>query len=160
MYYNSNREREQVEPICYEMEHINKVLEEIKKNIPTYFQRYIDTDGGTVVAEDDISKLAKTFGSTTIPKAKPKNYKNTLTDLVKEVIKNFETDRRIYLNIFNEDALNEYASDVNAFKNTVLRNEVPIIRKTLQNRLAKELDKYRIAFNDAQPGKLFNVSKK
>ncbi|HWV73458.1 MAG TPA: hypothetical protein VN040_17175 [Pseudosphingobacterium sp.] len=160
MHYNSNRERETVEPICYEMSHISKVFEKVKSNILDYFQRYIDTDGGWAVTDDDISKLAKAFGSTAVPKAKPKNYKGTLTDLIKKAIKDFESDRQIYLEIFNEEALDEYSSDVGAFKNTVLRNEVPIIRKTLQNKLAKELDKYRIAFKDAQPGKLFNVSKK
>lgn len=160
MHYNPNREREAVEPVCYEMSHINKVLEKIKSTIPDYFQRYIDTDGGLAIAEDDISKLAKVFGSTAPPKAKLKNYKNTLTNLVKDAIKNFKSDHQIYLDIFNAEALDEYASDVGGFKNTVLRNEVPIIRKTLQNKLAKELDKYRIAFKDAQPGKLFNVSKR
>lgn len=160
MHYNSNRDRETVESVCYEMPHINSVLERINSNMPGYFQRYIDADSGWTVSEEDISKLAKAFGSTAVPKGKPKDYRRTLTNLIDNSIKKFESDRRIYLDIFNEEAIDEYASDVMAFKNTVLRKEVPIIRKTLQNKLAKELDKYRIAFKEAQPGKLFNVSRK
>jgi hypothetical protein len=149
-----------IEDICYEMEHINKVLEEIKNNIPEYFQRYLDTDGGKALAEDDVSRLTKIFGSSSSPKAKIKNYKQTLENIQKQAIADFESDRKIYLEIFNDEALEEYSRDVSSFKNTVLRNEVPIIRKTLQNRAAKELDKYRQAFKESQPGNLFNVSKK
>jgi hypothetical protein len=35
---------------------------------------------------------------------------------------------------------------------------VPIIRRTLQNKQAKELDKFRAAFNSAQAGHLFEVT--
>lgn len=147
-----------IEDLCYEMEHINQVLDQIKKNIPAYFQRYVDTDGGISVQDDDISRLAKALGATSLPKKKVKNYSNTLQDIVKQAIHEFESDRKKYLEIFNKEALDEYGYDVNSFKNTVLRNEVPVIRKTLQNRAAQELDKYRQAFKESQPSDLFKVS--
>lgn len=89
-----------------------------------------------------------------------KNYKKILENIQQQAIQEFESDRKYYLDIFNEKSLRQYAFDVGSFKNTVLRNEVPIIRKTLQNKAAKELDKYRQAFKEAQPGKLFSVSNK
>lgn len=155
MYYPND-----IEDICYEMEHINKVLEEIRLNIPDYFQRYLDTEGGETVAEDDVSRLAKVFGASGSPKSKTKNYKLILENIQKQAINDFESDRKKYLDIFNQEALEEYGHDVSSFKNTVLRNEVPIIRNTLQNKAAKELDKYRQAFKESQPGNLFNVSRK
>jgi hypothetical protein len=58
MHYPNN-----IEDICYEMQHINQVLDEIKSNIPAYFQSYLDTEGGEAVAEDDVICLARVFGS-------------------------------------------------------------------------------------------------
>jgi len=155
MYYPNH-----IEDACYEMEHINEVLDEIRNNIPEYFQRFLNTEGGHAVAEDDVSRLAKTFGAGGSPKPKTKNYKKVIENMQKQAIEDFERDRKKYLEIFNEKSLKQYAFDVGSFKNTVLRNEVPIIRKTLQNKSAKELDKYRQAFKESQPGKLFSVSKK
>lgn len=155
MYYPND-----IEDVCYEMEHINQVLEEIKQNIPEYFQRYLDTEAGEVATEDEVCRLAKAIGTSGTPKAKTKNYKKILENITQQAIKDFESDRKRYLDIFNEEALEEYGHDVASFKNTVLRNEVPIIRNTLQNKAAKELDRYRQAFKESQPGNLFNVSKK
>lgn len=155
MYYPND-----IEDVCYDMEHIDQVMQEIKMNIPEYFERYLDSEGGMTVTESEISKLAKAFGATSQPKSKKKNYKSILENIQKEAIQDFESDRKYYLDIFNEKSLKQYSFDVGSFKNTVLRNEVPIIRKTLQNKAAKELDKYRQAFKEAQPGKLFSVSKK
>ncbi len=154
MYYPNH-----IEDICYEMPHINKVLNEIRKNIPDYFTRYIESEAGESVLDDDIALLAKKFGSSSLPKKKPKNYSKILKEIRDEAIRSFESDREIYLEIFNEEALEEYGHDVSSFKNTVLRNEVPIIRKTLQNKAAKELDKYRQAFKESQPGNLYSVCK-
>lgn len=155
MYYPND-----IEDICYEMTHINQVLDEIRANIPEYFQRYLDTECGQEIDEDDASRLAKAFGSSGSPKAKTKNYKKVLESIQQQAIDDYERDREKYLEIFNKEALEEYGQDVNSFKNTVLKNQVPIIRKTLQNKSAKELDKYRQAFGISQPGKLFNVSKR
>lgn len=155
MYYPNH-----IEDICYDMDHINQVIEEIKKNIPEYFQRYIETEAGSIVTESEISILAKALGSNSTPKTKVKNYREILNRIQQQAIEDFESDRDDYLEIFNQEALDDYGTDVGSFKYTVLKNQVPIIRKTLQNKAAKELDKYRQAFKDSQPGTLFSVSKK
>lgn len=73
-------------------------------------------------------------------------------------LSSYEKERKPYQEILELDSLEEYKQDVNSFKNTILKNQMPIIRKTLQNKQAKELDKYRAAFNAAQPGHLFEVT--
>lgn len=153
MYYPND-----IEEICYEQAHIDKVWEEMKQIIPEYFQRYIETEGGHSIQDNEVEKLAEKFGSTSKPKSKPKDTKKILERLLKEAIDDFNKERQSYLDILNLESLEEYKYDVNSFKNTVLKNQIPIIRKTLQNKQAKELDKYRAAFNAAQPGHLFEVT--
>lgn len=153
MYYPND-----IEEICYEQDHIDKVWEEMKQIIPEYFQRYIDTEGGHSIQDSEAEKLAEKFGSTSKPKSKSKDTKKILERLFKEAIDDFNKERHPYLDILDLESLEEYKHDVNSFKNTVLKNQIPIIRKTLQNKQAKELDKFRAAFNAAQPGHLFEVT--
>lgn len=153
MYYPND-----IEEICYEQDHIDKVWEEMKQIIPEYFQRYIDTEGGHSIQDSEAEKLAEKFGSTSKPKSKSKDTKKILERLFKEAIDDFNKERQPYLDILDLESLEEYKHDVNSFKNTVLKNQIPIIRKTLQNKQAKELDKFRAAFNAAQPGHLFEVT--
>ncbi|BAZ03086.1 hypothetical protein NIES37_70990 (plasmid) [Tolypothrix tenuis PCC 7101] len=152
MYYPND-----IEEICYEQNHIEKVWDEMKQVIPTYFQQYIDTESGYSIPESEIEKLAVKFGSTCKPKSKPKDTKKILERLLKESIKDYEKDRQRYQDILDLESLAEYKIDVSAFKNTILRNQIPIINKTLKNIHAKELDKFRAAFNTTQPGDLFKV---
>lgn len=152
MYYPND-----IEDICYEQEHINKVLTEIRIHLSEYFKKYIETEGGHSANDDDIAKLASVFGGSK-PKTKPKDAKKILERILKEAIDGFESDRDTYKELLHLESLAEYKHDVSSFKNTILKNQIPIIRKTLQNRMAKELDKYRTAFAMAQPGDLFNVT--
>ena len=153
MYYPND-----IEELCYEQDHIENVWEEIKQSVITYFQQYIDTEGGHSIHESEAEKLAEKFGSTSKPKSKTKDAKKILERLLKETIADFEKERQPYQDILDLESLEEYKHDVNSFKNTVLKNQIPIIRKTLQNKQAKELDKFRVAFNNAQPGHLFEVT--
>lgn len=153
MYYPND-----IEEICYEQDHIEQVWDEMKQSITIYFQQYIDTEGGHSIYDSEAEKLAEKFGSTSKPKNKVKDGKKILERLLKETIADFEKERQPYLDILDLESLEEYKHDVNSFKNTVLKNQIPIIRKTLQNKLAKELDKFRVAFNNAQPGHLFEVT--
>lgn len=153
MYYPND-----IEDLCYEQDHIDKVWEEIKQVIPPYFQQYIDTEGGHAIPDSEAEKLTEKFGSTAKPKSKTKYAQKILERLLKETIANFEKERQPYQDILDLKSLEEYKHDVNSFKNTVLKNQIPIIRKTLQNKQAKELDKFRTAFNLAQSGDLFNVT--
>lgn len=153
MYYPND-----IEEICYEQDHIDKVWEVIKQIIPEYFQRYIDTESGHSIQDSEAEKLAEKFGASSKPKNKAKDTNKILKRLLKESIDDFNKDRQPYLDILDLKSLEEYKRDVNSFKNTVLKNQIPIIRKTLQNKQAKELDKFRAAFNAAQPGHLFKVT--
>jgi hypothetical protein len=56
MYYPND-----IEEICYEQDHINKVLDEITIYLAEYFKVYIETEGGHSVNDDDIKKLASVF---------------------------------------------------------------------------------------------------
>ena len=152
MYYPNN-----IEDICYEQNHIDEVVTEIRKNIPAYFDMFIQTEGGTSISHDKLTKLATKFGSTLKSKKKPKNRKLVLQRLIEEAENDFDSDRDAYQEHLDTEALDEYGEDVNSFKNTILKNQIPIIRKTLQNKSAKELDKYRRAFAIAQAGDLFEV---
>ncbi|EJL63766.1 hypothetical protein [Flavobacterium sp. CF136] len=157
MYYLREQDSS-IEEICYKQEHIDKVWDEIKQVIPEYFQRCIDTEGGHTIQDSEVDKLAEKFGSTSRPQNKVKDVKKVLERLLKETIADFEKERQPYQDILDLESLEEYKHDVNSFKNTVLKNQIPIIRKTLQNKQAKELDKFRINFNKAQPGHLFEVT--
>jgi hypothetical protein len=148
-----------IEDICYEAEHIENVWAEMLQTIPVYFSRYIETAGGkSVIGNSEIEKLVKEFGSTDKPKSKPKDTRKTLTLLLEEAISDFEKDRKDYQDILAIDSLEEYKHGVGAFKNTVLKNQIPIIRKTLQNKQAKELDRFRRDFSHAEAGELFRVT--
>jgi hypothetical protein len=69
MYYPDCLEYENnIEEICYSEKHIDKVWEEIKKTIPTYFKKYIETENGNVVEDKDVEKLMAKFGSSAKPK--------------------------------------------------------------------------------------------
>lgn len=146
-----------IEDICYDQSHIDTVWKEIKSEIPNYLNQYIDTEGGNIIEDKEAEKLAEKFGSTSKPKSKEKNSKKVLERLLKEAIEDFEKERKIYQDILDIEALDEYSEDVNSFKNTILKNQIPIIRKTLQNKQAKELDKFRKAFNNSQPKELYDV---
>lgn len=146
-----------IEEISYEQSHIDQVLQELRKNILIYLSKYIETEGGSHITDDAANKLAEAFGASSRPKSKAKDPKKILELCLSEAIDDFNKDRGIYQDILNLEALEEYKLDVPSFKNKVLRDQIPIIRKTLQNKAAKELDKYRIAFKNAQPGDLFKV---
>lgn len=152
MYYPNN-----IEDICYEQNHIDEVVTEIKNNIPAYFDKFVETEGGNSMSYDKLTELANKFGATLQPKKKPQNTKVVLQRLIEKAGNDFDSDRDVYQEHLDPEALEEYGEDVSSFKNTILRNQIPIIRKTLQNKLAKELDKYRKAFASAQAGDLFKV---
>ncbi|MDP2692913.1 MAG: hypothetical protein Q8O88_04710 [bacterium] len=159
MYYPDCLDCENnIEDICYRQDHIDKVWEEIKQVIPTYFQKYIETENGSAVQDSEVEKLMEKFGSTARPKNKIKDPKKILERLLKESIQSYESDRDAYKEILHRESFEEYKYDVNAFKNTILKNQVPVIRRTLQNKKAKELDKFRAAFNASQAGDLFTIA--
>lgn len=58
--YTRQEDRE-VEKICYDNNHIEDVLDEIKTNFQNYFTRFITLDAGRVLSNNDIKRLADKF---------------------------------------------------------------------------------------------------
>ena len=54
MYYPND-----IEEICYDPNHIQKVLDEIGLHLPPYFQKYIETEGGNSVTDEAITNASK-----------------------------------------------------------------------------------------------------
>ncbi len=146
-----------VEPICYDERHIENVLETIKTNFEPYFVRYLETQAGVLVSGAEILELQKKFGMKVTDKRIAKDLSASFKAVIAESIDSFEKDREAYIQIMDLDTLEEYEDDAHTFKSKVLKCECPIIRKTYQNKLAKELDKYRADFNHADAEKLRSV---
>lgn len=116
------------ESLCYEGEHVEKVC---------YEEKHIQA----VVKE--INKNFELYFDQFL------NENPSLKEKVKTAIDEFECDRDDYINIFDLELLEEYEDDLATFKQKVLKNECPIIRKTLNSRESKALDKYRSDFSKA-----------
>lgn len=116
--------REPVEKICYEMSHVAEVLRVLEKNFTGYFENFVD------------SNPTKNFGR-----------------LINEAIEKFNSNRDAYKEIFDEEFLEEYEDDPNAFKSNVLKNKCPVIRKTLQSK-RDELKQYKKSFMLADANEL------
>ena len=146
-----------VEDICYDLEHVEKVLEVIKKNFDGYFERFLDSIGGKGVSLEDIQELQKKFGIEVKQKKKNSDLTKNFKTIIRESIDDFEKDRADYEKIFRQEWLEDLDEDADVFKSKILKNECPIIRKTLANRRAKELDKYRASFSQADADWLLSV---
>lgn len=126
MYWSMYQKmREPVEEICYDTAHVAEVLNALEKNFAGYFDNFVDSDA------------AKNFGR-----------------IIGTAIKAFDRDRAAYRKIFDAEFLEEYEDDPNAFKSDVLKNDCPVIRKTL-NSERKELEQFKSSFNRADANKLF-----
>lgn len=155
MYYIKNRiDNSDVEDICYDEEHIAKVLASIKENFDVYFQHFIETTGADGLSAE---KLRKKFGVSSKKEKNSLKLTENYKTIIRKAIDSFEEDRDDYVKILDIERLEDYEDDATAFKSKVLKNECPIIRKTLNNSQAKELDKYRAAFKEADADKLLEV---
>ncbi len=146
-----------VEDVCYEQEHVEKVLDVIKKNFDAYFLRFLDTTAGKGISSNDIQELQKKLGVEVRQKKKNNDLTANYKTIIRESIDDFEKDRKDYEVIFRQNWLRDLDDDADVFKSKTLRNECPIIRKTLANRRAKELDKYRASFSQADADWLLKV---
>lgn len=152
--YRENDNRD-VEDICFEQEHIDKVLTVIRKNFEQYFNRFLSSIGG--ISFDNVQELQKKFGIEIHQNKKNNDSSEKFKVIISESIDDFEQDRDAYKAIFNQELLEELDEDADMFKSKILRNECPIIRKTLANKKAKELDKYRVNFSNADADWLLGV---
>lgn len=146
-----------VEPICYDEKHINNVLKAIRENFDAYFDRYIETQAGALISGAELKELQKKFGMKVTDKRKARDLPASFRTIISDSIEDFEKDRDDYIQIMDLELLEEYEDDPHTFKSKVLKCECPIIRKTYQNKLAKELDKYRADFNRADAEELRSV---
>lgn len=150
----------ELENICYAPDHINNVILHITNNFTKYFTPFLESLGGKGISNAQSKKIASSLGLD-LPVNKKQNLTNSFKILTNTIIAGFENEtrdnRQSYLNIMDDAALEEYKDDPSLFKNTVLKNECPVIRMTIQNRQAKELDKYRIDFSHSDPGLLLRV---
>lgn len=144
-----------IEDICYEHNHIDKVLAEIKLNFELYFNSFIETKAGTVPSSSDLKKLQEKFNTHSTIKAI--NFSDYYKSIFSKEIENFEKDRYKYEKIFDEELLDEYKEDPGTFKSQILKNECPIIHGTLMAKNAKELDGYRRDFKRANPNLLLQI---
>jgi hypothetical protein len=154
--YRGHEDRN-VEKVCYEHDHIRKVLKIIKENFSSYFNDFINNEAITGISEEKIKNIISSLGIESYVKKtiynKEQNFKNILALGLYE----FEKDRKKYLDIFDKESLEEYRDDPSAFKSKTLRHECPIINSTLQNVRAKALDKYRQDYNLADANELLKV---
>ena len=51
-----------VEDICYEQEHVEKVLAAIKQNFGQHFDRFLDSSGGKSISIESIQSFQKKLG--------------------------------------------------------------------------------------------------
>lgn len=153
----AHQEIRDVEEVCYEQRHTEKVVEAIKNNFNKYFDDFLQTEAGNGITLQEFDNMKRKMGIDSevdgTKKDIAKAYKRIITDAYNE----FEKDRKKYLDIFDEETLKECEDDPAAFKSKVLKNECPIIHSTLYNKRAKELDKYRGQFSIADPKELLDV---
>lgn len=146
-----------IEEFCYEKSHIENVEIKLKEGFNKYFKKFIETENGNSIDKEKFQELSSKFN---IQESKKKNLQNDykiLKRIIEEEIEIYEKDRKKYLEFLDLEYLEEYEDDPSDFKNTVLKNDCPIIRHTIQNKKAKELDKYRNDFSIANPATLLEV---
>ncbi|RYU84837.1 hypothetical protein [Hymenobacter persicinus] len=150
-----------LESICYEPSHIAAVKEALNQGLETFFLRYVSD---TVTGEDESAgfdgfrahEYFKVRGNHR-PGKKGADASTVLTTRANVAIESFEDDRADYVQLLSEEMLELSGEDVPSFKATALRNQCPIIRKTLQNKKAKKLDRYRQDFSFASASDLYTV---
>lgn len=136
-----------VEDVCLEQNHIDKVWKTIEQNLPRYFAKYIDTNGGVSTDNKQFDELQAKFGIIRqSSKKKSFDQQGVLRKIMNDSINDFLSDQDEYLLNLDLECFEEYEDDPKAFKGTIFRDKLPIIRHTLNNKMAKELDQYRKSF--------------
>lgn len=149
-----------VEDLCYDYDHVESVLDKIRKNFDKNFDKFIETEAGLVPSADEFGELIENLHvSSLLQSAKKSNYTAKYKSIIKEAIDDFEKDRKSYIDIFDEELLEEYEDAPANFKAKVLRDYCPIIRKVMRSK-TKEMGKYRHDFSIANPNELLEVIKR
>ena len=156
--YTSDHDR-MVEEKCYQVKKKKKVLRKIAETFDKNFEAYLESRK-THIPEELVDKLRDRFLVDDNGKRLVFDRKTAMLELCHNAVAEFKKDLKGYRDLFDQDLLEEYSDDPQQFKTIALSTETPIIRKTLQNTVAKELDKYRAAFKRAKPADLLNVVKR
>jgi len=75
----TGRDEWKVEDICYEQEHVDKVLEIIKNTFPQYFSDFLITEAGEGITEQDAKKIADSLRE---PLKIEKSKKKIINDII------------------------------------------------------------------------------
>lgn len=153
--YTSDHEH-MVEDECFQVKHIQKVLDKIKENFQGYFDKFLESQQSHI-PQDRIDTLHDRFIVDSEGKHLVLDRSRACRELFEEAISDFEKDKKAYVDLFDQELLEEYEDDPQQFKSRILKIETPIIRRTLQNMYAEQLDKYRAAFARANAVDLLTV---
>lgn len=156
--YTSDHEH-MVEDKCFQVRHIQKVLNVIKSNFQGFFDKFLESQQSHI-SPDRIDELHDKFIVDYNGKHLVFDRSRACKELFQEAISDFEKDRGTYIDLFDQELLEEYEDDPQQFKSRALKIDTPIIRKTLQNIYAEQLDKYRAAFNRANAMDLLTMVSK
>lgn len=120
-----------------EQDHINLILNEIKKNVPDYFSK--------ITTENDLS----------LPNGKSGSLFWIM--LINDEIEKFDKDSLAYRDFFSEEMMEEFdeVDDPKFFKNE-LRSKCPIIRKTMMSKM-EELQTWKEDFVFSKPQELLDT---
>jgi hypothetical protein len=154
--HHPNRDLEEV---CYQPSHIAAVEAALFAGVKKYFPLYSIPVSGAAQGPE-FGDLADNFRVKPMQQSKKPAAPTTKTILQQRAdnaIADFESDRTDYEELLDEESLEEYGDDPSSFHRTVLRNDCPIIRKTLHNTRQKELDRYRMDFRHTDPQDLHTV---
>ena len=146
-----------VEEIWYDVDHKQRVTLKLREIFPKYFEEFVKAQAGEIYIEKKIKMLESKFGIVNRYKKNTVDMTVRYQRLILNKIENFEKDRKKYIDLFDLELLEEYEDDPNAFKSDMLRQQCPIIHKTIESRNAKELDKYRYDFNISDANELLGV---
>lgn len=146
-----------LEDVCYENNHIEEVANEIQLNFDKWFKKFIDSEGGFKPTDEQVKDLQNKFSVSSAGRKSSKSEKEKLEMIIDLAIEDYKKDQANYQEIMDLESLEEYQDNPSTFKTEVLKKGCPVIRKTLMNKRAKQLDKYRANFVAAKPLELLNV---
>lgn len=146
-----------LEKICYEKAHIDEVALEIRSNFDKWFDKFLNSENGYIPLADIIERAVDKFSISTLGGKSAKSDKEKMEAIIKLAIDDYKSDQSSYKEIMDLESLDEYQENPSTFKSEVLKKNCPVIRKTLMNKKAKQLDKYRANFVAAKPLDLLNV---
>ena len=82
----THQEERAVEEVCYDLSHIQQVIEVINNKFEEYFEEFIKLEGGNAISEESIKKIAKKLGVENIKSKNNVDFKSVFKNIVVESI--------------------------------------------------------------------------